>query len=140
MADYALLYPAFLSAGAELVALSVDPPDRSAAVAQQLSLPFPILSDTRREVISAWGVLNAKERGGIAIPSVFVIDRDLRLRMLAMEKTHHRVAPDDVLQFVRAMKGAEAANQPALRTVRPGAMFIRAIVNALRRGMRVPPE
>jgi peroxiredoxin len=139
LADYALLYPAFVSAGAELVALSVDPPDRSAAVAVQLSLPFPILSDTRREVISAWGVLNGKERGGIAVPSVFVIDRDLRLRMLAIEKTHQRVSPDDVLQFVRTMK-AEVANQPPLRTVRPGAMFVHAIVNALRRGVRVPRE
>jgi peroxiredoxin len=140
LADYASFYPAFVAAGAELVALSVDPPDRSAAVARQLSLPFPILSDTRREVISAWGVLNAKERGGIAVPSVFVIDRDLRLKMLAIEKTHQRVSPDDVLQFVRTMQSAAGANQPPLRPVRPGGMFVRALVNALRRGVRVPRE
>ena len=135
-----MLQPAFMSAGAELVALSVDPPERSAAVARQLSLPFPILSDTRRKVISAWGVLNAKERGGIAVPSVFVIDRDLRLKMLWIEKTSQRVSPEEVLQFVRTMPNATSANQSALRRVRPGAMFVRAIVNALRRGVWVPQE
>lgn len=140
MADYASLHSAFISAGAGLVALSVDPPDRSAALARQLSLPFPILSDTRREVISALGILNPKERGGIAIPSVFVIDRDLRVKMVWMEKTSKRVSPDDVLKFVRTMPNAASADQSALRPVRPGAMFLRAIVNALRRGVRVPRE
>jgi len=137
LADYASLYPSFQSADTELVALSVDPPDRSAAVRRELSLPFPILSDIRREVISRWGVLNAKEKGGIAVPSVFVIDRTLRVRMLAIEKTHRRVSPDEVLQFVRSMQSATSADQPQMRAVRPGRLFLRALANAISRGVRV---
>ena len=140
MADYASLYPAFRSAGAEVVGVSVDPPDRSAAVRRELSLPFQILSDTQREVISRWGVLNAKEKGGIAVPAVFVIDRDLRLKMVAVEKIHHRVPPDDVLQFVRTMQTAAGAQPPVLRGIRPGRLFWRALVNAVRRGVRVQSD
>jgi len=140
LADYASLYPAFRSAGAEVVAVSVDPPDRSAAVRRDLSLPFQILSDTQREVISRWGVLNAREKAGIAVPAVFVIDRDLRLKMVAVEKVHHRVHPDDVLQFVRTMQTPASAKPPALRGIRPGRLFWRALVNAVRRGARVEDD
>jgi peroxiredoxin len=137
LADYAALYPSFEAADTGLVALSVDPPERSAAVRRELSIPFPILCDVRRAVISSWGVLNANEKSGIAVPSVFVIDRTLRLRMLAIEKVHQRVNPAAVLQFVQAMPGADGAAPPPLRTVKPGRLFLRAVANAFRRGVLV---
>jgi peroxiredoxin len=136
LADYASLYPSFGAAGAELVAVSVDPPERSAALKRDLALAYPILSDGSREVISRWGVLNAREKGGIAVPSVFVLDRELRLRMLAVEEVARRLTPGEVLQFVVAMHNAKAADQPRMRRVRPGRMFLRAVANALRHGVR----
>jgi peroxiredoxin len=136
LADYASLYPSFGAAGAELAAVSVDPPERSAAVKRDMALLYPILSDGSREVIGRWGVLNAKEKGGIAMPSVFVLDHDLRLRMLAVEEVARRLTPGEVLRFVVAMHNAQDADQPGMRKVRPGRMFLRALANAFRHGVR----
>jgi peroxiredoxin len=136
LADYAALYPSFGAAGAELAAVSVDQPERSAAVKRDLALPYPILSDGSREVIARWGVLNAREKAGIAVPSVFVLDRELRLRMLAVEEVARRLTPGEVLQFVVAMQNAQAADPPRMRKVKPGLMFLRALANAFRHGVR----
>jgi alkyl hydroperoxide reductase subunit AhpC len=121
LAYYASLYPSFGAAGAELVAVSVDPPERSAAVKRDLALPYSILSDGSREVIARCGVLNAREKGGIAVPSVFVLDRELRLRMLAVEEAARRLTPGEVLQFVAAMQNSKAADQPEMRRSGPAA-------------------
>ena len=59
-----------------LAAVSVDTPERSAALAEQLGLPFSLLCDPAREAVRAFGVLNEKEKGGIAYPSTFVLDRE----------------------------------------------------------------
>ena len=81
MADYARVYKDFRAAGAEVVAISVDPPDRSAGLRSDLSIPFPLLSDSNRATIIEWGVLNAAEKGGIAIPATFLIDRERKVRL-----------------------------------------------------------
>lgn len=47
---------------------------------------FQILSDSDRKVIQAYGVLNAKERNGIAHPAVFIIDKEGRIRFLHVGK------------------------------------------------------
>lgn len=57
-----------------MVAVSVDAPETSEALRVQLSLPFRILCDTERRVVRDWDLYDARERGGIAKPAVFVID------------------------------------------------------------------
>jgi len=47
---------------------------------------YQILSDGDRKVIRAYGVLNAKERDGIAHPAVFIIDKEGRIRFLYVGK------------------------------------------------------
>jgi peroxiredoxin len=74
LADYREHYPEIRSAGASLVAVSVDSCESSEALRTQLSLPFPILCDTERRVVKDWDIYNSRERGGIAKPAVFVID------------------------------------------------------------------
>jgi AhpC/TSA family len=63
--------------GADVVALTVDPPGRNAALAQRWHLPFPIHSDPGGErwmqPLDLW---NPAERGGIGWPAVLVFDRD----------------------------------------------------------------
>src|SRR5262245_33791291 len=59
-------------AGATAVAISVDPPDKGRELAEQLGLPFPLLSDPGLDVIRRWGLENAE----VARPAAFVVDSE----------------------------------------------------------------
>jgi peroxiredoxin len=74
LADYREHYLEIRSAGASVVAVSVDAPGKSEALRVHLSLPFPILCDTEHRVVRDWGIYNSGEKGGIAKPAVFIID------------------------------------------------------------------
>jgi len=139
LADYSEHLDDFRAAGAELVAISVDDAARAEPCRQELGLKFPLLCDTRREVVKAYGLLNTRENGGIAFPASFVIDRERVVRFRALEDVATRVSVDQLLGLVRALgKGVETPAAPRKRGVWPGAMFVRATMNALRRGVRVP--
>jgi peroxiredoxin len=141
LADYSDHLEDFRAAGADLVAISVDDAARAEPVRNELGIKFPLLCDTRREVVKAYGLLNTRENGGIAFPASFVVDRDRVVRFRALEDVASRVSVDQLLGLVRELgKGGEATKttQPRKRGVWPGAMFLRATMNALRRGVRVP--
>jgi peroxiredoxin len=136
LAEYARSYDAIRAAGADLVALSVDAPDRSEALRGELALPFAILADTARIVVRAWDLYNPREMGGIAVPAVFVIERDRRVAFRSIDTTAARVRSDAVLRFLRGESSADAI---ARVPVRAGlADFARAAWNAVRRGLRTP--
>lgn len=60
--------------GVGLAAISVDDPADSRALAERLSLPFPILSDPDARVIAAYGV---QMQGQVmAVPATFVVRPD----------------------------------------------------------------
>jgi peroxiredoxin len=86
----------FTAKQATVVALSVDPPDRSHALSAQLGLGFPILSDPDRRAIKAWGVDD--EDNALAWPSVFIVGKDGTIvqRWLATS-IEVRPTADDVL-------------------------------------------
>ena len=138
MAEYASEYDAICAVGGDVVALSVDARARSEAVRADLRLPFPILSDSARTVVRAWDLHNPKEMGGIAVPAVFVIGPDLRIRYRSIDTTRARVRTDGVLGFLRGdANGDSIARVP----VRAGlGDFARAIANVVRRGLRTPHE
>jgi peroxiredoxin len=136
LADYAKVYPEFRAAGAEVVAISVDPPDRSAGLRKDLAIPFALLSDSKRATIIEWGVLNPNEKGGIAIPATFLIDRERKVRFASVEDMMMRVEPGAMLDFVRTMPSGDAA-LPRARGVNPVAMFVRATANGFRYGVNV---
>jgi len=139
LADYSEHLEDFRAAGAELAAISVDDAARAEPCRRQLGLKFPLLCDPRREVVKAYGLLNTLENGGIAFPASFVIDRERVVRFRALEDVATRVSVDQLLGLVRALgKGVDAPAPPRKRGVWPGAMFVRATMNALRRGVRVP--
>ena len=136
MADYAAVYQDFRDLDTEVVAISVDPPDRSAAMRKDLGISFPLLSDSSRATIVEWGVLNPREKGGIAKPSTFLIARERILRFASVEDTIMRVEPRAMLDFIRALaSGSESAPRP--RSVNPAMMFLRAIANGFRHGVNV---
>jgi peroxiredoxin len=136
LAEYEQHGPEIRSAGADLIALSVDAAARSEAVRRQLGLSFPILCDTRRGVVRAWDLYNPKEQGGIAVPAVFVIGPGLRVLHRSIDSTRERVSSEGVLGFLR---GGAAAGAPERVPVQAGlGDFARAAANALRRGLRTP--
>ena len=139
MADYSGQLEDFRAAGAGLVAISVDDAGRAEPVRQDLGIKFPLLCDTRREVIKAYGLLNSGEKGGIAFPASFVIDRDRVVRFRALEDVASRVGVDQLIKFVRELgRGADPQTKPRNSGVFPGLMFLRATMNALRHGVRSP--
>jgi peroxiredoxin len=136
LTEYAAQQSAIRAAGADIVALSVDDPAHSAALRAQLGLEFPILCDTGRVVVRAWDLYNAREHGGIAVPAVFVIDPDRRVRYRSIDTTAARVRTDGVLQFLQS--GAPPAGRTAIWP-RIGD-WARAFGNAIRRNTRSPSE
>ena len=136
MAEYGQRSPEIRAAGADLLALSVDDATRSEAVRRQLGLSFPILCDTRREVVRAWDLYNPAEQGGIAVPAVFVLGPGRRVLHRSIDATRKRVSTEGVLRFLR---GGAAEGALERVPVRAGlGSFARAIGNALRRGLRTP--
>ena len=97
----------------------------------QLSLPFPILCDTERRVLREWDLLNARERGGIAKPSVFVIDPGLMVRDVAIDTVASRVPAAEILSV---LAGGPDAAQTRRKTYLPlPGDWLRAIRNNFRK-------
>jgi len=111
-----------------VVALSVDGPVDSEAMRAQLGLEFPLLCDTERSVVRAWGLYNARERGGIAVPAVFVVDPDRRIRYRSIDATASRVRTDGVLAFLCDGSPPDGRTMVLPRLTD----WVRAIGNALR--------
>jgi peroxiredoxin len=137
LADYARSYQLFKDAGCEVIAVSVDPPERSAAMCRDLGIEFPVLSDVNRQIITNWSLLNTREKGGIAFPATFLIDHGLLVRFSAAEHTSQRVPASEMLGFVKTMVLEGRTSAPRKRSINPGTMFFRAIINGFRHGVRV---
>ncbi len=71
--SYARKYEEFERRGAQVVGISVDPPDHNAAMVEKLLLPFPLLSDPQGQLSRAYGVWD--EEGRVAIPAIVLLDR-----------------------------------------------------------------
>ncbi len=77
--DFADIYSRFEPLGAELVAVSVDPPETSRELCDQMKLPFTLLSDTDFQVAQSYGVYRSDDKDGPqphGEPAVFIIDAD----------------------------------------------------------------
>lgn len=119
-----------------MAAISVDSPEKSQGVREELHLTFPILCDTQRKVAREWGVYNAKEKGGIAKPAVFVIDPGRVVRYVSVDEVASRVPTSDIVQLLAAKDGVPA---PHRQKVIPGAgTWVRAVRNSLHYGVRQP--
>ena len=93
--------------GGRLLAVSVDEPHHSLKVIASRKLPFDILSDSRREVIRAYGLLHegaSPDGADIAIPAHLLLDRSgtIRWRYVA-RKAHDRPHPDDDLEAINSL-------------------------------------
>ena len=141
MAEFRDLGDEFRALGVNVAALAVDSPERSDRVRLQYELPFPILCDAEKVVVRAWGLFNAKEKGGIAVPAAVLIGRDRRIQMVVVEGIATRARAADLLASLPAYAAAAAVSAKALpanaqlqRVILPSLVDIgRAIWNTLTR-------
>ncbi len=123
------------AADAGLVAISVDKPEEAQAFKQSLNLPFPLLSDVERKVVSEWGLLNTGEHGGIAYPATWVIDQTRAVRFRSLDQKTSRVDLGTLLAFLR---GDEAgAPEPKRSKLLPDlGVYRRGIMGRLKDAMK----
>ncbi len=98
--------------GVRLLAVSVDPPERSREIVKRLKLPFPILSDKNTRLTQEMGLLHKSGGPGgvdIAIPAHVLIGTDRRIRWKYVSKRiHDRLAANEVLEHVRSALANES--------------------------------
>lgn len=116
----------------------MDGPQKSQVVREQLGLSFPILCDTERVVVRQWGVYNAREKGGIAKPAVFILDPGRVVRCVSVDEVASRVPASEI---VRALSKGDRISVPPRRAVIPRpSNFISATKNSIRFGIREPKD
>jgi peroxiredoxin len=130
----------FSAIGARVAAVSVDDPTRAEPMRAQLELTFPVLCDTQRQVITDWGLLNQGEKGGIAYPAIFVLDKARVVRYRSLDRTASRVGTTAVREFLTGgMSGS--AETPKRRAIWPGfSALLQAVKNGVSRGTIVPKK
>lgn len=138
MAEYQQLYATIRASGAELAAISVDGPEKSQAVRDQLGLHFPILCDTERFVVRQWGDYNAREKGGIAKPAVFILGPGCIVRYVSVDEVASRVPASEIVRLLGEGNVIPTAHRRSL-IPRP-ANFFSAMRNSIRFGVRQPKD
>ena len=100
-------YDKIKQAGGELIAVSVDEQSFAWSMAQTTGAKFQILSDAEKKTITEYGIVNAAEHGGIAHPSIFVLDKEGRIRYMHVGKDAQDRPPDETI--VQELKKVVAA-------------------------------
>lgn len=104
MADLQKRLPELRERSASIVGISTDEAPESRFLRLQLKLDFPLLHDEAARVADAYGVRMKIEE--LAIPSVFVIDRDGGIAWRHVgEYVPDRPTPDAVLAALDALAG-----------------------------------
>jgi len=130
LADYREHYEEIRAASATLAAVSVDPPEASEALRRQLGLPFTILCDTERRIVQDWDVYNPREKGGIAIPAVFIIGSDLTVQYVSLDTVSMRAPASEILRILRSTGPVRPARRRLY--IPTPAVILSAIRNLLR--------
>ncbi len=78
--DFRDSYDDFVAAGFDIIGISPDPPETNLRFRERFSLPFPLLSDQKHSVASAYGAWGTKTNYGKSyeglIRSTFVVGPD----------------------------------------------------------------
>jgi peroxiredoxin len=91
-----------------VIAISVDEQSFAWSMAQTTGAKFQILSDADKKVITSYGILNAAEHGGIAHPSIFIVDRGGKITFLHVGKDPSDRPPDEtILEEIKKAAGAK---------------------------------
>lgn len=82
----------FRSRGADLIAVSPEPPSTSAALARQLGLSFPVLADADGRAIDAFDVRNRFSSSAALLPhpSVFILSPGGRVCFRSVDRNYKK--------------------------------------------------
>ena len=80
---------------ADVVAISVDKPEKGKELGDKLRIPFPILSDVDHKIIDGYELYNAD--GKISKPATFVLDSKGIVRWSFFEEDYKVRPLDDVI-------------------------------------------
>ena len=122
LVSYAREFEEFERHGAQVVGISVDPPQNSARMVGKLRLPFPLLSDPRAELITRYGLWDPKDR--VARPSILVVDRSGEVRYLYSGSDFaDRPGDDEVFGSLKGLDGGieRITGQPEIQVTGPEA-------------------
>jgi hypothetical protein len=140
-----------LTAGVRVYGISVDSPERNAAMVDKLSLPFPYLSDPdRSEAITPYGLVDEKDDRMLSLPALVVltpsreevfrfVSKDFAERLpedevvAAVQRLNRRPTTQDKPRLGRIEAGPRSLSLPALRIYLRGARFA-ALAMGLRHG------
>jgi alkyl hydroperoxide reductase subunit AhpC len=100
LAEIKRIFGRIKASGCAVYALSADSPAISAALKEEMALPFELWCDEDKTVITAFGLLNPDEHGGIAYPAIFVINADGTICYRSLDRTATRVNLKEVLDFL----------------------------------------
>ena len=101
-------YDKIKEAGAELIAVSVDEQSFAWSMAQTTGAKFQILSDSDKQTITAYGIVNAAEHGGIAHPSIFLLDKQGRIKYFHVGKDpQDRPSDETIIEEVKKVAAAK---------------------------------
>ena len=101
-------YDKIKQAGGELMAVSVDEQSFAWSMGQTTGAKFQILSDAEKKTIAEYGIVNAAEHGGIAHPSIFILDKEGRIRYMHVGKDPQDRPPDEtILVELKKVVGAK---------------------------------
>jgi peroxiredoxin len=104
--------------GAEVLGISGDPVEKAREFATAVGTRFPLLSDPDFAVAKAYGVYTASPDGGFAARSVFLVDREGKLRWIERDFVPPRTLEGSVLlQQVDLLKPAVADPTDVLATL-----------------------
>ena len=95
LSGFAASYEKYKAAGAEVIAISVDSPEKNKKLSEKLKLNFPVLSDNGHKVIDAYSILDPG--GQISRAAVFVLDKKGVVRWLQVSDDYKIRPTDDVL-------------------------------------------
>jgi peroxiredoxin len=101
-------YDKIKQAGADLIAISVDDQSYAWSMGQTTGAKFQILSDSDKKIITSYGILNAQEHGGIAHPSIFILDKTGRIRFLHVGKDpQDRPSDEAILEEIKKVAASK---------------------------------
>jgi len=67
----------------------------------ELFVPFDLLSDLDRSVLSAWDLLDPGERDGVPVPAVFAVGPGRVVLARSIDTMTRQVAPETFLAAIR---------------------------------------
>ncbi len=111
-------YERFKEAGAELIAISTDLPEKTRSTVEEIGVEFPVLSDVDGSVSDSWGVFNILSNGHAAPSLVLFSSSGDEIARQVASTASELPGIDEMLQTIQ--RSAESGTAQSTATPRSG--------------------